>query len=165
MNSTTTITLEAVQAPALAKGLWHLMTSGLDPIDAYFGPEGHLPRPRLGEQFYEARHEGELVGAAYLKHEGSTTVTFGLGLFPEFRGKGLSPALRDAVLDVCFAKPRVKKVETAIYSSNGPSWEGLHVRNGRMTEEGRQRATILVDGRWVDRILLGIIREEWEATR
>lgn len=155
---------------------WDRLLDGLEPPEAAYGPECREPRPRAKDIYWYAlvdngtafamgrRCGDQLIGMVYTQRPAPTTMVFALGLLREYRGMGLGPHLRDAALAYCFSDPEIQKVETEVYSSNTHSLGALHNRHGRMTEEGRQRATIAILGTLYDRVLFGITRPEYERS-
>jgi RimJ/RimL family protein N-acetyltransferase len=158
---------------------WARLLESLEVPEAAFGPECREPRPRPAERFWLAidvdrapvgRECGQVLAAAagliYTRAPAPSTRTFGLGLYPAYRGRGLGKRLRDLALELAFADPDVDKVETDIYSSNPWSMQALRdPGGGPMVKEGRQRRTIMINGVAYDRILLGLTRSEWTAWR
>lgn len=166
---TTVLAGELVLQPEPAERapqLWARACAGLDPLEACFGPEGRAPRPRAGETYWTAWLDPMApgpVGLIWTQRPAPTTATFGLSLFEAWRQRGMGALLRDAALVLAFLEPETWKVETEIYLSNERSLTVLHQHHGRMREEGLQRATIQVGGRYYDRLLVGLTRDEWLA--
>lgn len=153
------IPMQAVEVPAC----WSRVLEQLDPPEAYFGPEYLALRPRAHDTYYHAVLSSHFVGLAYTQRPASTTMVFALGLYPEWRGKGLGPTVRDAIIRHCFGHPEILKLESQVYSSNARSLGALHGKHSRLPLEGRQVATIVVSGRPIDRLLFGITRPDWQA--
>ena len=153
---------------------WDRLCEALDPPDIAFGPEWRETRPRARDRYYLAwwdLHvaptqkcgEGD-VGLVWTQRPSPTTVAWGFGLWPEYRGAGLGPDVRDAAYAFIFETwPEVYKVESEVYTSNLHSLGALHGRRSRSREEGRQRATVQIRGAFYDRVLYGIDRDEWVA--
>jgi RimJ/RimL family protein N-acetyltransferase len=75
-------------------------------------------------------------------------------------GKGLGTRVTRAVLDKAFTELGLRKVVSDYLEPNEAS-RLIHKRNG-FTVEGRLRQDAWRQGRWVDRILLSILREEYQ---
>lgn len=151
---------------------WARACEALEPPDLAFGPEWRQPRPRAGEKYFliwddqhplrRACGDGT-IGLVFVRWPSETTVTFGLGLWPDCRGQGLGPAVRDAIYAFLFSDPAIHKLESEVYSSNGHSLGALHGRYGRSRLEGRQLETIQIGEAFYDRLLFGLLRDEWAA--
>lgn len=155
-------------APFEVPGFWARLLEQLDPPEAVFGPECRVPRPRAHDTYYHivataglAGVCADAIGIAYTQAPSSTTRVFALGLYREYRGRGLGPIARDALVQQCFADAPVLKVESEVYAVNAHSLGALHGRHARLRPEGRQRATVVIAGAPVDRLLYGITRAEW----
>jgi RimJ/RimL family protein N-acetyltransferase len=74
-------------------------------------------------------------------------------------GKGLGTAVTRKVLDHAFGALGLRKVNSDYLEPNQGS-AVIHQRLG-FVEEGRLRADAWRDGRWVDRIILSILADEW----
>jgi len=162
-----------VMQPAAIAEAWRRVCRGIEPTPAIaFGPEWAEERPRAGDGYAlilddhaiaNGRACGdEAIGLLWVQKPCETTRVFGFGLFPEYRGYGVGPLVRDAIYTRVFENPAVRKLESCVYTSNPRSLATLHGERGRSLEEGRQRATIQIDGIFYDRVLFGITREEWE---
>lgn len=150
--------------------LWRRVCEGIDPLEVAFGPEGRDPRPRKCDTYYliwdddhvEYRACGDgIMGLVYTQRPAPTTARFGMALLPEYRGKGLGTAVRDAAYDLCFSDSNVWKLESEVYSSNEHSLAALHGKHGRSALEGVQRATIRIGSVFYDRLLYGITRPQY----
>ena len=162
--STTGVRFQAI-TNAESPGFWKLCCEGLDPVEAYFGPEGKDTRPRPQDRYFVAIDPSP-VALIWLQRRAPTTMAFGFGLFPAYRNRGLGPLVRDAAYDFIFQMAGVHKLESEIYESNEHSLAALHRGSrARAREEGRQRETIQVAGTYYDRILFGITKGEWQAVR
>jgi RimJ/RimL family protein N-acetyltransferase len=152
---------------------WERACRGIDPPDLAFGPEWRQPRPRAGEKYFliwDDHHQ--LVGPAcgdgpvgllFVSWPSATTVSFGMGLWVECRGRGLGPDIRDAIYAFLFSDPAIHKLESEVLSSNGHSLGALHGRYGRSRLEGRQLESFQIGHAFYDRLLFGLLRDEWEA--
>src|SRR5882757_2571539 len=79
------------------------------------------------------------------------------------RGKGFGLGIAATILDIAFDRLRLRRVTTFFRSDNAIT-EHLTGRVG-FREEGRMRQAWFVDGKYLDCVLVGILREEWLSTR
>lgn len=146
---------------------WKKACEGLVEPAAHFGPEWRTPRPRAADTYYLLLLEsGDVEGDVALiwtQAPSPTTRSFGMALFPNARGRGLGPLVRDTAYELIFEDPVVHKLESEVYSSNSLSLEVLHRRFPKSKLEGIQRETIYINGTYYDRHLFGTTRDEWEA--
>lgn len=98
--------------------------------------------------------QGEYEG---LTHYGR----LGMGVAADVRGRGIGPALLREALQRGFA--RFARIELEVFASNTRA-HALYVRMG-FVEEGRRRRARVIDGTVDDILMLGLLRDEWLATR
>ncbi|MER7705315.1 GNAT family protein [Kitasatospora sp. NPDC097605] len=108
---------------------------------------------------------GTLVGTATLwgidTH--NRTAHVGLGLLPSTRGKGYGT---DAVAALChygFAVRGMQRLQIETLADNTPMLRAAE-HNG-FVREGVLRSSAWVLGEFMDQVLLGLLAEEWKATR
>ena len=89
-----------------------------------------------------------------LSHSGS----LGIGLLPEIRGRGVGSRLLTISIDHAFANG-MTRVELDVYSTN-PRAIRLYEKFG-FQHEGVRRNGRFIDGEWSDRIMMGLLKEEW----
>lgn len=106
--------------------------------------------------------DGVLVGAIHTQHCNLRCGTFmyGIGLFPEHRGKGYAAEAILLTLRYYFYERRYQKCNVEVFSFNPPS-QRLHERLGFVLE-GRLRRTVFADGQFHDCLMYGITREEFD---
>ena len=80
----------------------------------------------------------------------------GMGLLPPFRGKGNGAALINATLTEARRKS-IMRIELTVYANNKPAI-ALYKRVG-FKREGRLRYAVLLDGHYMDMILMAIINQ------
>jgi ribosomal protein S18 acetylase RimI-like enzyme len=83
----------------------------------------------------------------------------GIGLLPEYRGKGLGRSLLCRTIEAAFMSS-VERIELEVFSSNLAAIS-LY-RSAGFREEGRKPKGRKFDGRGGDVILFGLFREEWQ---
>lgn len=82
--------------------------------------------------------------------------SLGMGLLPEYRGRGLGSRLMEATLDAAFARG-LQRVELDVFASNRAGI-ALYERFGFQHEGVRRRARYL-DGAWDDLVLMALVRD------
>jgi diamine N-acetyltransferase len=108
--------------------------------------------------------DGVIVGGCGLHHsdrrDGSTQ--FGIGIYhPDYVGKGYGRDAIRVLLRWAFNDQNWRRVWLDTLSSNERairSYRGLG-----FVEEGRLREQAFFDGRYVDVVVMGMLRREWEA--
>ncbi|KAK7056749.1 hypothetical protein VNI00_002466 [Paramarasmius palmivorus] len=113
----------------------------------------------------ETKEEKVSVGFTLLellhrKHRGAR---YGLGLTPEFWGKGFGTEVTKFMVDYAFISMGVHRLALDVFSPNEAAVQ-VYKKSG-FIEEGRHRKAIWYEGRWVDIILMSILEEEWAARR
>jgi RimJ/RimL family protein N-acetyltransferase len=81
----------------------------------------------------------------------------------DFWGKGLGTAVVERVVAHAFDTLGLRKVNADYLEPNTGS--AVIVQRVGFTEEGRLRADAWRQGRWVDRIVLSLLADEWRARR
>jgi len=106
-------------------------------------------------------HEGSTpVGVAWIeRHHHADTADIGLGVLPQHRRKGIGRFAARALLRYSFEKLGVHRCESTVVSGNEAS---LAMHKGGMHEEGRQRSAVKVGGQFYDRVLFGLLRDDWQ---
>jgi RimJ/RimL family protein N-acetyltransferase len=108
--------------------------------------------------------DGVIVGGCGLHHsdrrDGSTQ--FGIGIYhPDYVGKGYGPDAIKVLLRWAFRVQNWNRVGLETLACNERairSYRGLG-----FVEEGRMREQAFFDGRYVDVVVMGMLRREWEA--
>ncbi len=106
---------------------------------------------------------GTLAGAISLHSRSSKNGTFGFGVsvHEPFRNNGFAEDAVKMLLRYAFHEQRFQKCNSACVDGNAASI-ALHKKLG-FAEEGRRRRQFFLNGRYVDDILFGLTREEFEA--
>lgn len=86
----------------------------------------------------------------------------GMGLAPDWRGRGLGRRLLTQALDAAFAKG-FERIELEVFASNTQA-VGLY-RSVGFIEEGRRRCARKLDGSCDDILMFGLLRDERQGTR
>ena len=81
----------------------------------------------------------------------------------QFWGKGAAMAGIELLLDYAFHHLGIRKVCGGAYETNVASL--FNCKKLGMQEEGRLRAHILFEGQYIDQVLFGILKTDWEQRR
>lgn len=108
--------------------------------------------------------DGSVVGwcdASPFSFEGMRHVRrIGIGLLEPYRGQGWGGKLLREVLRATFQEDTtISRVELDVFASNRAAIK-LYEKNGFVIE-GRQRRGWILDGIQDDRLLMGLLREDW----
>jgi RimJ/RimL family protein N-acetyltransferase len=108
-------------------------------------------------------HEGVPIGtmglhSINLKDRHATT---GAMIIPEFRNKGYGVATKMHLLKYAFWDLNLNRVNSRVIDYNSRSLK--YSEKCGYVEEGRLRRYIFKNGEYRDEVLLGVLREEWEA--
>lgn len=105
--------------------------------------------------------DGGLVGSinSHTCDRRHGTFQYGLGVRPDFQGRGYASEAIRLVLRYFFRELRYQKVSASIYDFNEPSLR-LHRRLG-FQQEGRLRRAVFTEGRFHDTIIFGLTAEEF----
>jgi len=87
------------------------------------------------------------------------TLSMGIGE-PEFRGKGLGGEALNLTLNYAFNELNLYRVGLDVISSNERAIRAY--RKAGFREEGCLRASVYRDGERQDRILMSVLRDEWQ---
>jgi hypothetical protein len=161
-----TIGLIPINIQSQIRAFWWRICEDLHPMERHYGPEGAVPRPRSHDSYSVVTVDGLPIGLAWVQAPSSTTRAYGFGLFPECRKLGHGICVKQALIDRCFEEASdIHKVEAEVIGANLWSLKVLHGVDDIMTEEGRVRETVYIDGQYYDRIFFGITRSAWQALR
>jgi diamine N-acetyltransferase len=110
--------------------------------------------------------DGTVVGDLSLHHRDrrSRVTAFGVGIYdPAYIGQGYGREASALLLDWAFHIQNYERVWLDTWSTNQRAIR-CYLALG-FVEEGRQRRHIYVDGQYVDLVLMGLLRDEWDARR
>ena len=112
--------------------------------------------------FIFGRRNGRLLGGIGLSNvRRGVAETGSLGYWvgePYARHGVMSEALA-LMLDFCFQRLRLHRIEAACLPNNAAS-RGLLLKTG-FREEGYARKYLCIDGKWQDHVLFAMLKEEW----
>jgi RimJ/RimL family protein N-acetyltransferase len=107
-------------------------------------------------------YEGERVGFIELKTllAESRLGEIEIWIAPEYQGEGIGKESSEIIVDFGFNRLNFHKIIARLHSSNKSSeniWQELG-----FNREGRMEKALILDGKWVDALTYGILREDWE---
>jgi len=86
----------------------------------------------------------------------------GIGLAPEFRGRGYGSAAQRLLARYLFAHTKVNRVEATTEITNMAEQRALE--KAGFTREGIMRGTAFRQGRWHDQVIYSVLRDEIELS-
>lgn len=87
------------------------------------------------------------------------TLSIGIGE-ADYRGKGLGAEALELILNYAFNELNLYRVGLDVISTNERAIRAYH--KAGFHEEGRLRASVYRDGQRSDRILMSVLRDEWQ---
>jgi len=130
-------------------------------LEAYLAPTVEHPPTRLVWKGLDVA-SGEAVGHVELnsidRRYRATTLSQVL-IGPPYRGRGLSKAMVDAVLPIAFDDLGLHRVDLRAFEDNEPArrcYESLG-----FVREGLLREVSLIDGEFVDSLVMSLLEDEW----
>ncbi|UKZ79970.1 hypothetical protein TrVFT333_007734 [Trichoderma virens FT-333] len=98
---------------------------------------------------------------AHVQHHRNATVA--INIIAPYRGKGYGGEAINWALDWGFRRAGLHRISIRTFSYNSTA---LHLyRKLGFVEEGRERETCLLDRKWHDTVILGMLEHEWEKVR
>ena len=133
-----------------------------DEVDAW---ADHLAaKAALGAVCWAVESDGELVGAAFLLdvREAGRKARLAIGMYaPEFVGRGLGTEAIRLVLRHAFGTLGMHRVDLKVLDFNDRAIAAY--RACGFVEEGRERESCWVEGRWHDDVVMGVLDREFAA--
>ncbi|HJZ46088.1 MAG TPA: GNAT family protein [Roseiflexaceae bacterium] len=126
--------------------------------------EKDLERGEKADFVIEA--DGVVVGRIALVHSNrrSGSAEFGIGIYdPEYVGKGYGREAISLLLDWAFQIQNYRRIWLKTSSENERAIRCYKAVG--FVEEGRPRQQLYSNGRYVDSVLMGMLRSEWEVRR
>ena len=132
-------------------------------VDAQHFVAEMCARDRAHRPHWALVHEGVVIGVVSLTFEQNHgTAVIGYGVHGDLRGQGLSAEAASAVIDEAFKHiGELQKIRAHIGADNRPSMRVLEKLG--FTHEGTLRKNQFAKGRFVDDVIYGLLREEWET--
>lgn len=78
----------------------------------------------------------------------------------KFRGLGYGKEVVDLTMSYCFEELNLNRISTTILETNIPSLN-LYINKCKWIKEGVERKAIFKNNKYIDKIILGILREEY----
>jgi RimJ/RimL family protein N-acetyltransferase len=107
-------------------------------------------------------HGTDLVGTVSWRKVQTGPTAFnwaiGIGLAPEFRGRGYGSAAQRLVVGYLFAHTQVNRIEATTEITNAAEQRALE--KAGFTREGILRGTTFRQGRWHDQVIYSVLRDE-----
>lgn len=113
-----------------------------------------------------SRRADELVGGVSLtnlRRGVAQTASLGYWTGERHARRGYMQAALELLLDWSFGPLALHRVEAACLPANQPSRRLLEKLG--FAEEGLARGYLMIDGRWQDHVLYGLLAEDWRARR
>jgi ribosomal-protein-alanine N-acetyltransferase len=110
--------------------------------------------------------EGEAVGAAFLHaiNAEDRRARYAIGLYdPSFFGRGLGQQATRLVLQHAFETLMLHRVDLRVLDYNHRAIATY--RACGFVEEGRERETCFLDGRWYDDVVMAVLEHEFAVAR
>jgi RimJ/RimL family protein N-acetyltransferase len=114
--------------------------------------------------YFAIESDGKLIGIRNLFHFDETAQTCELGIIigdKAYWGRGYGREAVSLLLQYAFQYRNQHKVWLRVNATNERAMRAY--RACGFLEEGRQRSQVWSDGRHIDLVLMGVLREEWES--
>ncbi|MGM0397457.1 MAG: GNAT family N-acetyltransferase [Halobacteriota archaeon] len=160
--------------PIEAEDLPFLQRNYNDPVVRRWMPAAH---PTNGHQFesdFEDWPEDDVVRllgcvdddpvgmiSLFAVEEDSGRAMLGAWIDPEHQGNGYGRSMTAQMVDYAFAERRLHRLTANALATNEPSRATLE--SVGFEQEGRQREAYFVDGEYVDRVIYGLLRTDWDG--
>lgn len=107
--------------------------------------------------------DGEPVGMISMFHEQpvSGRALLGAWIDPEHQGQGYGRAMTAQMVDYAFTERRMNRLSAHALATNDRSRGTLE--SVGFEQEGYQREAYFVDGEYVDRVIYGLLADEWDG--
>ena len=123
-------------------------------------------RTAKGSSCWAIESEGDLAGAAFLTdvREDGRKARLAIGMYaPALLGRGLGTEAIRLVLRHAFGTLGMHRVDLKVLADNDRAIAAY--RACGFVEEGRERESCWVDGRWHDDVVMGVLDREFAALR
>lgn len=133
----------------------------VEQVRKFFEVDADRPDPFKTNFAIEA--EGKLIGSCGLFEidETARNCELGIGIGDkEYWGRGYGRDAVKVLLDYAFRLRNFRRVWLEVHAGNERAIRAYKARG--FVEEGRLREHAWLDGRYVDMMLMGVLRDEWE---
>jgi RimJ/RimL family protein N-acetyltransferase len=147
----------------IERGYGHVVESGLM-TDAQADDWYAYGLARLDEPSWSVEVDRRLAGVAFLHslEAGDRRARFAIGLYsPDLQGRGIGRSATTLVLRHAFTTMALHRVDLRVLEFNAGAIACY--RACGFVEEGRERESCLLEGRWYDDVLMGILEHEFRA--
>jgi diamine N-acetyltransferase len=120
------------------------------------------PRPLAAREQWYDKHAADDDKAWFVIEVGGTVIG-DLNLDPAYLGQGYGREAIGLMLDWAFRIQNYERIWLDTWATNERAIRCYQSLG--FVEEGRQRRHLFVDGEYVDAVLMGLLREEWQARR
>jgi len=123
--------------------------------------EAWFNNPPPGQKFYVVEVRDVPVGMVRtsLFDRQNRSLCIGADIHPDYRGRGYGKATYELFLKYCFRFLNLHRVWLSVLETNTVA-KSLYEKMG-FQEEGRQREAVFRDGRYVDYIMMSILKDEY----
>lgn len=119
---------------------------------------------RDSSTYWVIEASGSLAGAAFLHSlsEADRKARFAIGMFdPRFLGRGLGAEATRLVLSHAFRDLGLHRVDLRVLEFNTTAIRSY--KRAGFLEEGRERDSCWLEGRWYDDVIMGVLEPEFRA--
>jgi diamine N-acetyltransferase len=139
------------------------LSHSLGELEAQFDAEAAKPASERDDIVFAIETNGSVIGRIILFDADavSGTIRLGIAIAQDHQGRGLGTEAVDLALSYVFRDLGVRKAWLDVLADN-PQAIASYRKSG-FIEEGRLRVHYWHDGKHRDAIVMGILRDEWEA--
>jgi [ribosomal protein S5]-alanine N-acetyltransferase len=133
-------------------------------LNRFLGWQAEAPRSKY-QLAITLASSGELIGNIGLRKDtaDSAVAETGFELAPEQWGQGYATEAAAALLDYGFAEMALRRAHAHCVADNQRSVRVLEKIG--MKQEGRLREHVVVNGKWSDVLLYGLLASDWQRFR
>ena len=154
--------LAFVSQPSVAKVLPKRIPATEEGVRKYINLQNSyqpFEKDKVFELAVERKEDGRVIGLLGLIRRDHRQGEMGWALVVEYRGQGYATEAARALMDYGFRSLGLHHIHADTNSDNLASWR-LMERLG-MRREAQLRDAVYQGGKWVDRVIYGILAEEW----
>jgi RimJ/RimL family protein N-acetyltransferase len=123
--------------------------------------EGEPPRARIFTALDEQGRPAGHIELGLIDYRNATASVCRVLVFPEARRRGVCTPMIERLLELAFGEMGMRRLELRVYSFNTPAIR-CYERAGFAREGLLRQAQRVGDEVW-DLVVMGILREEWQA--
>jgi RimJ/RimL family protein N-acetyltransferase len=118
---------------------------------------------KVFELAVERKKDGRVIGLLGLIRRDHRQGEMGWALGVEYRGQGYATEAARALMDHGFNSLGLHRIHADTNSDNRSSWRVME-RLG-MRREAQLRDSVFEGGKWLDRVIYGMLADEWRAPK